>query len=234
MKPSIYKVVEEAILNNQDYNRIWSNSDFENLSVASVSKALSILCQKNIIKRIEKGYYYRPKMTVLGETVPDYLKLTFLKLEKKQAFYCISGISGFNNIGLTTQVPNITVIACDCPMKNSKGFKFIRRKRPHSGTAIERIILDALIDIDRISDTTTSKNILKIKRFIISGKVDINDLGISAKQEPARVKAVIGALGQELGMNKNILNNLKNSLKSKTSIIGIESVLKYAKFWNIK
>jgi hypothetical protein len=174
-------------------------------------------------------------MTILGESVPDYLKLTFLKLEKKKAFYCISGISGFNNIGLTTQVPNITVIACDCPMKNSKGFKFIRRKRPHSGTAIERIILDALIDIDRISDTASAKNILKIKRFIISGKVDINDLGISAKQESARVKAIVGALGQELGMNKTILNDLKRTLNLKNNfIIDVASALKYAKCWNIK
>jgi len=235
MASSALKIVESKILNTSDYDKIWSYSDFNDLSFDSAAKALSVLCQKNIIKRVQKGFYYRPKQTILGESVPDYLKLVFLKLDKKGAFYCISGLSGFNNIGLTTQVPNITTIACDCPMLNTHKVRFIRRNKPNSGTAFERIVLDALIDIDKIPDTTEEKTILKIKEFIKNQKISINNLGISALSETARVSALVGALGQELNMDKEILTKLKASLNPSTGyFLKVDSVLKYSREWNIK
>jgi hypothetical protein len=235
MATSALKFVESKILNASDYTRIWSYSDFTELSFNSAAKALSVLCQKNIIKRVQKGFYYRPKQTILGETVPDDLKLVFLKLDKKGAFYCISGLSGFNNIGLTTQMSNIITIACDYHMINTNKIKFIQRKKPHSGTVIERVVLDALIDIDKIPDTTQAKTILKIKELINKGKISINDIGISALSETARVKAIVGALSQELGSDKQVLSKLKASLNPSTSYsLKVDSVLKYAKEWNIK
>ena len=235
MANSALRIVESKILNTSDYEKIWSYSDFNDLPFDSAAKALSILCQKNLIKRVQKGFYYRPKQTILGDTIPDYLKLVFLKLDKKGAFYCISGLSGFNNIGLTTQVPNITTIACDCPMLNTDKVRFIRKNKPHSGTAFERIVLDALIDIDKIPDTTEEKTILKIKEYIKTQKVNINDLGISALSETARARALIGALGQELNMDKEILTKLKASLNPSTSyFLKVDSVLKYSREWNIK
>jgi len=235
MASSALRIVEFKILNTPDYDKIWSYSDFNDLSFDSAAKALSVLCQKNIIKRVQKGFYYRPKQTILGETVADYLKLVFLKLDKRGAFYCISGLSGFNNIGLTTQVPNVTTIACDCPMLNTDKVRFIRRNKPYSGTAFERIILDALIDIDKIPDITQEKTILKIQGFIKNQKVSINDLGISALSETARARALIGALGQELGIDKEILTKLKASLNPSTSyFLKVDSVLKYSREWNIK
>jgi hypothetical protein len=235
MVTSVLKLVESKILNTSDYNRIWSYSDFKEVPFDSVAKALSVLCQKKTIKRVQKGFYYRPKQTILGETIPDYLKLVFLKLDKKGAFYGVSGLSGFNNIGLTTQVPNITTIACDCPMINTGKIKFIQRKKPHSGSVIERIVLDALIDIDKIPDTTESKTILKIKELINTNKININDLGISALSETARARALIGALGQELTLDKELLVKLKASLNPSTSyFLKVDSVLKYAQEWNIK
>ncbi len=235
MVASALKTVESKILNTSDYDKIWSYSDFTEMHFDSAAKALSVLCQKNIIKRVQKGFYYRPKQTILGETVPDYLKLVFLKLDKKGAFYCVSGLSGFNGIGMTTQMPNITTVACDCPMINTNKVKFIQRNRPHSDTAIERIVLDALIDIDKIPDTTEEKTILKIKEFIKAQRISINDLGISALSETARVRAIVGALGQELHLDKEILSKLKASLNPSTGyFLKVNSVLKYAQEWNIK
>ncbi|MDD3014013.1 MAG: hypothetical protein PHC34_09955 [Candidatus Gastranaerophilales bacterium] len=235
MGTSALKIVESKILNTSDYNRIWSYSDFTEVPFGSAAKALSILCQKKIIKRVQKGFYFRSKQTILGETIPDDLKLVFMKLDKKGAFYCVSGLSGFNNIGLTTQISNVTTIACDCPMINTDKIKFIQRKKPHSGTAIERIVLDALIDIDKISDTTETKTLLKIKELISMNKISINDLGISALSETARVRALVGALGQELNLDNEVLAKLKASLNPSTSyFLKVDSVLKYAQEWNIK
>lgn len=235
MATSALRIVESKILNTSDYSKIWSYSDFNNLPFDSTAKALSVLCQKKVIQRVQKGFYFRPKQTVLGETVPDYLKLVFMKLDKKNAFYCVSGLSGFNNIGFTTQISNIITIACDCPMINTDKIKFIQRKRPHSGTAIERVVLDSLIYIDKIPDTTETKTLLKIKELIGMNKISINDLGISALSETARVRALVGALGQELNLDNEVLAKLKASLNPSTSyFLKVHSVLKYAQEWNIK
>lgn len=235
MKKSILKLVEKKILNKKDQDKIWNYSDFKDLPFDSVTKALSLLNQKGTIKRIQKGYYYLPQKTILGIVPCDTMDLLFKKLDKKNVFYCVSGISGYNKIGLTTQISNVTTIACPIVMRNNDKVKFIKRNRPSSGTAIERIVLDALNDIDSIPATYPEKALLKIKDIIKSGKVNINDLGKSALNETPRIKAIIGALGQELGMSKNLLKQLKLSLNPGTVyLLDVDSVLKFAREWNIK
>ena len=239
MAQSVYQKINTQVLNTSNSDKIWSYSDFQDLPFIRVAKAFSTLSQKGILKRAEKGFYYRPKMTILGEAPPDFLNILNLKLKKKNSFYCISGLSGYNSIGLTTQVPFVTTIACDVKITSqhdtNNKFRFIYRKKPHSGTALERIILDAIIDIDIIPDTTPSKTIKKIKDLIMQRKISIDDLAISALSETARVRAIIGALGQELTMKPELMQSLKKSLNPSTSyFINILDVLKYSKEWNIK
>lgn len=235
MQKSTLKIVKNKIINSKKQDKIWSCSDFKNLPFDSVVKALSDLSRENIIKRIQKGYYYRPKTTILGEVPPDYLNLIVAKLSKKAGFYCISGLSGYNLIGLTTQVSNIVTIACDYPMRNTDRVKFILRKKPHSGSQIERIVLDALIDIDNIPDCSPQQVIMKIKELIAKQEISMNDLIISALQEPPRVKAIIGALAQELDLERVKLQKLRNSLNPGTSYFSdIFNMLRYADEWKIK
>lgn len=235
MQKSILKFVENKILNKKNQDKIWSYSDFKDLPFDSVTKALSTLCLKGTIKRIQKGYYYLPQKTILGPVSFDAMGLLIKKLDKKNAFYCVSGINGYNKIGLTTQISNKTTIATPTPMRSNENVKFICRNKPASGTDIERIVLDALNDIDNIPGTHPQKALSKIKEIIKLDKVNINYLGKSALNETPRVKAIVGALGQELGMDKKLLNQLKLSLNSGTAyLLDIDSVLKFAKEWNIK
>lgn len=235
MKKSILKLVEKQILNKKNQDKIWSYSDFKDLPFDSVTKALSLLNQKGTIKRIQKGYYFLPQITILGLVSHDDMDLLFKKLTKKGLFYCISGTNGYNKIGLTTQISNVTTIASPITMRSNDKIKFIQRNKPASGTEIERIVLDALNDIENIPGTYPEKALLKIKEIIKSGKVNINDLGKSSLNETPRIRAIVGALGQELDMNKNLLNQLKLSLNPGTVyLLDIDSVLKLAKEWNIK
>lgn len=235
MKKSVLKLVEKKILNKNNQDKIWSYSDFKDLPFDSVTKALSLLNQKGTIKRIQKGYYFLPQKTILGLVPHDTMDLLFKKLAKKGVFYCVSGINGYNKIGLTTQISNVTTIASPITMRSNDKIKFIQRNKPASGTEIERIILDALNDIDSIPGTYPQKALLKIKEIIKSGKVNINDLGKSSLLETPRVKAIIGALGHELNMDKTLLKQLKLSLNPGTVyLLDIDSVLKFAKEWNIK
>lgn len=235
MKKSVLKLVEKKILNKNNQDKIWSYSDFKDLPFDSVTKALSLLSQKGTIKRIQKGYYFLPQKTILGSVSHDDMDLLFKKLAKKGVFYCISGINGYNKIGLTTQISNVTTITSSITMRSNDKIKFIQRNKPTSGTEIERIVLDALNDIENIPGTYPEKALLKIKEIIKSGKVNINDLGKSSLNETPRVRAIIGALGHELNMDKTLLKQLKLSLNPGTVyLLDIDSVLKFAKEWNIK
>jgi hypothetical protein len=236
MQQSVLKKVNK-IISTSDFDKVWNYSDFQNLPFHSVAKAFSVLAQQGIVKRIEKGLYYKPKLTILGESIPDKLEIVYKKLRKKGGFFCESGLSGYNKLGFTTQVSQVTVIACNAKVVNIKmpNVAFIYRNKPHSGTKIERIILDALIDVDKIPDTTPNKIIKKIRDYINTKQVDINDLGHSALCEKPRVRALVGALGEELSMKKQLIKKLKDSLNPLTtySITGL-SVLEYAHRWNIK
>lgn len=232
---SVLKTVQSEILNSNDHNRIWSYADFENLPYDSVLKALSLLARKQVINRAHKGFYYVPKQTILDPSILNPESLIFKTIAKKANFYCISGILGFNKIGLTTQVPNRLMIACDYPFRSTKDVQFLLRNKPHSGTELERIVLDAIIDLDRIPDTTPGKTINKIKKFITSERLNIDDLGQSALKEPPRARAVVGALGEELAMDKDLLAKLNKTLNPGTSyFINLMDELKYSKNWNIK
>src|SRR5574344_971589 len=97
--------IEKKILANEDYSKIWTVEDFSNLSRLNVLKAFSDLQKENIIKRAKRGYYYRSKKTVLGETTYNQIDLAVSKIKNKCKFYCISGIAGYNELGFTTQIP---------------------------------------------------------------------------------------------------------------------------------
>jgi len=232
---SVAKKVANRILCSKIPNKVWSYSDFKDLPAIAVAKTLSNLSKKNIIQRVEKGLYYLPKKTVLGIVPPKNNILAISRANKKSKFSCISGLSGYNKIGLTTQVPNIITIACDYPVRNKGNVKYILRNKPYSGTEFERIVLDAIRDIDNIPDTTAIDTINKIMNFIKLDKVNINDLGYSAIKEPPKVRAIVGALGQELWMDNKLLTRLKNKINPNTVVYSdVINSLKFAEQWKIK
>ena len=173
-------------------------------------------------------------MTILGESTFDTYNLAIARIKKKSSFYCISGISGYNQIGLTTQVPNVTEIACNCDARNYNNIVYLKRRKPVDGGAIERIVLDSIIDIKTIPDTTVKKSILKIKDMIKGNKVSLSSLVKSAVYESPRVKAVIGAIAEEFEFDKKLLGKLKTSLNPASMIyLNVGNALIYAKKWQI-
>jgi hypothetical protein len=232
---SVNKTIKKTILNSNHPNKVWSYSDFPQFSRTSVAKAYSNLYKAKLLSRQKRGLYYRSKKTILGDSIPDVEALAIAMAKQKSTFACVSGLYGYNKLGLTTQVPNVITIACDYPMRNTDRIRFILREKPSSGTEIERIILDAIRDIHKIPDTTPDKIIFRIKKLLQSGKVNINDLGTSALKEPPSVKAVIGALGEELKMKPEILESIRLAINPNTAVyLDVKNALPYAKNWRIK
>ena len=113
--------------------------------------------------------------------------------------------------------------------------KYIYRKKPVNGGKTERIVLDAIIDIKTIPDTTIEKTINQIKILIKNNKVNLKSLVKSAFFETTRVKSVIGAIAEEFDFENDLLNKLKNSLNPLSMVyLNVGNALMYANNWQIR
>ncbi len=227
--------IKKKIFSDSNYDKIWTINDFANFPRMNVLKAYSDLVKEGNLKRARRGFYYRSKKTVLGETSYSDIQLALSKVKNKCDFYCISGLAGYNELGLTTQVPNKIVIACDCNLRSEEKIKYIYRKKPVNGGKTERIVLDAIIDIKTIPDTTIENIINQIKILIRNNKVSLTSLVKSAFYETTRVKSVIGAIAQEFNFDNDLLNKLKNSLNPLSMVyLNVGNALLYAQNWQIR
>lgn len=227
--------IRKKIMSETNYEKIWSVSDFKNLPQTSVTKAFSDLYKERFIKRAKKGFYYRSKNTILGESSYNEIDLAISKVKNKCKFCCISGIAGYNELGFTTQVPNSIVIACDFNFRSDDKIKYIYRKKPIGGGNVERIVLDAIIDIKIIPDTTVEDTINRIKYLIEKNIVNLTSLVKSAFYESPRVKAIIGAIAEEFNYDCEVLKDLKHSLNPLSMIyLNVGNSLSFANNWQIK
>lgn len=227
--------MKKKILSDSNFDRIWSIDDFKNFPRMNVLKAFSDLVKEGVLKRAKRGFYFRSKKTILGETSYTDIQLALSKAKNKCEFYCVSGLAGYNELGLTTQVPNDIVIACDYNLRSEKRIKYIYRKRPINGGKNERIVLDAIIDIKVIPDTTIEKTINRIKALINSKRVSLKSLVESAFYETTRVKSIIGAIAEELNFDSSLLKKLKDSLNPVSMVyLNVGNALMYANNWQIR
>ena len=89
-----------------------SDIKFKNYSKPWIDKEIASLCSSGKIMRFERGIYYIPTDTIFGKTLLDPNKVIEKKYISKNGettgFY--SGLTALNNLGLTTQVPNVIEI----------------------------------------------------------------------------------------------------------------------------
>lgn len=82
---------------------------FNGFSKPWINKQLAEYVKTGKLIRFEKGVYYIPKMTVLGPSKLNPQKVIEKKyIKNKDGYY--SGVSLLNQLGLSTQVPNLIEI----------------------------------------------------------------------------------------------------------------------------
>ncbi len=220
----------------------YADLNIEKKSYMSAAKAMERLQKKGVVKKVSKGVFYKPKQTVFGELKPDYreqLKQYLFKNGKRIAYE--TGLSLYNRLGLTTQVPYRIKIA-------SRSNRISINRGPLKADAVKSYVevtdknyqllgfLDAIKDIKKIPDSNvrTSVKIIaaKIKKLDDRKK---RELVKYAMLYPPRVRALLGAILEN--MNSNIeTKKLKDSLNPLTKYkLGLkEQDLPSIKDWNIE
>lgn len=211
-------------------------------SFFTAAKALERLQKQGIIRKASKGVFYKPKRSIFGELGLDYDALlnSYLFKNGKRIGY-VTGTAIYNELKLTTQIPNITKIATTGkPQQTGTGSFRTKIVKANTEVTDENYqllsILDALKDFKRIPDLDKGSGIIilsaKLKEF---NAVQIKLLIKCALDYPPRVRAFLGALLENINVSTD-LSLLKKSLNPLSEYnYGIDSKsLSTAANWNIQ
>lgn len=220
---------------------------YEQLAIApqefsAAAKAIERLIAKGIIKRISTGVFYKPKNTVFGELKPteeEILKPYLFEKGKRIAY--ITGISLYNRLGLTTQIPkNIKIASRDKRITVSNGSVKASPVKSYVDVTDKNFylleFLDALKDFKKIPDLDKNSAIKilsqKLKEF---NPAEIKLLIKCGLAYPPRVRSFLGALLENI-KSESDLTTLKTSLNPLSEYdYGISNKeLPTAENWNIK
>jgi hypothetical protein len=213
----------------------------EQSEYSAAAKAIERLIKKGMIRRVSTGVFYKPKQSAFGELRPreEELLKPYLFQDGKRIAY-ITGVSLYNRMGLTTQVPNTIKVASRVKRVITKiGKTQVKPVKSYVDVTNENYylleILDALKDFKIIPDLDKKSAIALIRNKIC--KLSQNDQSKMiryALKYPPRATALLGAI-LELSKKKNGLESLRTNLNPLTTYkLGIKKeTLPTAAEWNI-
>ncbi|MCM2321804.1 MAG: DUF6088 family protein [Oligoflexia bacterium] len=228
-------------ITDQGPDSLWSYADFGGVPFQALAKALSRLVKDGLIQRVRKGIYYYPKKTALGASQPSASALLAKAMVRGGDTPVFSGgTASFQNLGLTTQVPaQYTVLSGAAPRTIRIGGVTARvrhRELGHLAGASQRDVwlLDAIRNLKHVPDSTPADALAKVMKQLKAGAQPVKKLLRFAQGEPPRVRALMGAMAEQIGYQGPELRKLRKSLNPLTKFyIGVGSVLPNAPAWNI-
>ncbi|MGC1164632.1 MAG: DUF6088 family protein [Solirubrobacterales bacterium] len=232
-KGSAAAAVRERVRRGKE--RYWRHADFADLPASAVAIALSRLAREGVLRRVGKGIYYRPRQTSLGPSVPAASRVASQTL---QAVLHPAGLNAANVLGLSTQNPRRPEYATPAagPPSALRG-SVVHTGRPAVRASLspeEGAILETLRERARYSDLSPGKTIARMQR-LLSDERRFTRLADAALAEPPRVRAMLGALGEDLGMPERSLAPLHESLNPLSRFdFGRLDSLPSAKRWQAK
>jgi hypothetical protein len=218
--------------------RLWKLEDFRDRPFAAVAQALSRLTRQGRLERLSKGVYYRTRDTSFGKSRPNPAAIQRLASRRKSVFP--SGIAAANLLGFSTQTAQqneVATIALSLPRKLVGSDTVIHTRRPEAWASLsesDAALLDFLRRAGRTSELSPEETIRRTI-MLFSEKGRFERLLRIAASEPPRVRAMIGAIGEQLGKNRGPLRCLRNSLNPFSRFdFGLLAGLRHARGWQAK
>lgn len=218
--------------------RLWRFEDFRDLPFAAVAQALSRLARAGSIERLSKGVYYRSRRTELGQSLPNPAAIQKLASRRKTVFP--SGIAAANLLGFTTQTTRrgeIATSALSLPRKLVGSDTLIHTRRPEAWAGLSEVEA-ALLDFLRRSGKTSELSPEETVRGtlgLLREKSRFERLLKVVHSEPPRVRAMLGAIGEQLRKKPSVLRSLRESLNPFSRFeFGLLAGLPYAHAWQAK
>ena len=151
-----------------------------------------------------------------------------------------SGIAAANLLGFTTQSANrreLATSASSVPRKLIGSDAVVHTRRPEAWShlsEIEAALLDFLRRGGRTSELSPEDTIRRTLKLLRDGE-RYQHLADAADTEPPRVRALLGALGEQLGQHPKAVSHLRKSLNQLSRFdFGVFGNLPNAKAWQAK
>jgi Family of unknown function (DUF6088) len=234
----------ELRLQQLSVGEVFDNSYFniESNKITTLAKLLSRKVEEGQLARLAKGKYYKPKNTMFGTLAPVMQQVVkgFTQKNGKTVGY-ITGIKAYQERRLTTQIPTIIDIAIQGKAKpfqkvGNYQFRFVTRNFPFTEDQVPVLqLLDALKDIKRIPDAPVTETIQTIKEIMQQMTIDEVQVMVElAKNYPPFVKALLGAIVQEVHPNIQLMSLFKALNPLSVYKIGVkDNGLRFQKLWKI-
>lgn len=234
---SVIKLLEEWLEKLPD-GSVFTLDEVSHLGTrSSLAMALSRLVKKEILTRIKNGLYLKPKTGKFGVLPPTREAIVRAVTKNGKTGY-ISGVSAYNRLGFTTQVPNTLTIKGGVS-RGSFSIKGVSLKKSPGKEPIRKkdiplmVLLDSIRQIKDIPDSKVEDVIQQIKKNISKlsklEKIRLIDLALESKPV---VRAVVGAIIEET--NPELIERLLKSLNPLTKFKLRINNLKFQKKWKIE
>ena len=201
-------------------------------SPSAVIKAVSRLIAENRLARFSKGKFYVPKKGLLGVRKPSDGELVRSMLYKNGRLRgYVTGLSLYNQLGLTTQVPRTITLAFNGG-RQEKDFGTIRVKTVVTRIPIEEQdvkllqYLDVLKDIKSIPDSDINQSLKIMCRNLskLSEREQARLVALAVKYYSPQARALVGLLLssldvaalESLALSLNPLTTYRLKLDQKT------------------
>lgn len=206
----------------EGYVFTYSDFDIEVKNESLLKVTLYRLVKSGKIERLSKGKFYKPKQGITKKLKPDTYQIVkdLLFAGNKRIGY-ITGYTIFNNLGLTTQVPNIIQIGTNMDKKEiNRGIykiKFVRQWNNITKKNIPLLqILDCIRFIKKIPDASIEDSFklirIQIDKLTIRDKKYLAELSMNY---PPSTRSLTGAIFESLGLTE-LSDRLRNTLKTTT------------------
>ncbi len=211
-------------------------------SPGAVIKAISRLVADKRLERFSKGKFYVPKKGMLGARKPSDSELIRSMLYKDGRLRgYVTGLSLYNQLGLTTQVPRTITVAYNGG-RQKKEYGTIRIKTVVTRVPIKEKdvkllqYLDALKDIKKILDSDVNLSLKIIRGYIskLSDRERSRLVELALNYYNPQVRALVGLLFTDLKLS--VPSSLAHSLNPTTTYkLKLDrSMWPMAKEWNIQ
>ncbi len=215
--------------------RFWRYEDFAGLPPAAVAKTLSRLAKEGELDRVSKGVYYRTRPTRFGPSLPAASAVAANTL---RAALHPAGLTAANALGFTTQNParlEYATSASDRPSALPRAQVATRRPQGRNRlTREEGAMLEFLRDRGRTSDLSPARTKARLLR-LLRDPDRFARLVRAAADEPPRVRAMLGAAGEEIRADSRLLQQLRRSLNPLSRFdFGYLGELRHARKWQAK
>jgi hypothetical protein len=218
--------------------RLWRLADFGGLPFTAVAQTLSRLARQGAIERLGKGLYYRPRQTAFGPSRPNLARIRSLATDRKGVFP--AGTAAANLLGFTTQNPARIELATDSaslPRLFLGKDALIHTRRPAAWRALSEMdaaLLDFLRNRGASSELPPEETVEKLLQYFREPGRFERMLKV-APSEPPRVRAMLGAIGEQIGQPDKFITGLRASLNPLSRFdFGILAALAHARRWQAK